>query len=297
LPVYLTLKSKNIGFYQYVSAQLNNSIALITGQTSGITLFNNTYTLPAEPDLSFIAVSQAVITGYTNSDLIVSIKSYDPNQPYKIGSKIVDGKLIDITEVSAYHVAYTIDLINYITYFNINTYRSDFLTSSITTNNRFIFDPIVIDDKYSLTIILSGNTTANTEFYVFKNNIPLMPITLESGKKNKSTKIELVTGDFLELIMSGGTSSSSLSYSLVPEENNNEANYNTIYFFGNKTLTANNSLSDGFIYKSDVQHYDEKPIVFNNIKVVRNGLSVFDSIFKLESVGNINDFEEFFVID
>ncbi len=295
LPLHLSLTTKNIGHYQYVSQELNERIPLITGQTSGFTLFDSGFQLPPEPTLNSTQQTSTLITGITNSELITSIKGYSSTAPYVIGTKIINGTTINIQEVTENYVKYVIDLIEYKTYFNANTYSSIFTSNSPQLDNRFQFNTIQTEDNYTLNIHLVNNSST-TVFYVFKNNQPLIPCSILGGKSTYGTKLSLVTNDFLEILISGTTTSTSLEYSLVPEEVDSEERYTTVYSFGAPTLNANNSLSTGFIYKSDVQPYDEKPIVYNKINVERNGMSVYDSIFKLGSIGNVNDFEEFFIV-
>ena len=84
LPLHLSLTTKNIGYYQYVSQELNDSLPLITGQTSGFTLYDNTYKLADEPDLSFNSYPSLIISGHTNSELITSIKGYNSTSHKKL---------------------------------------------------------------------------------------------------------------------------------------------------------------------------------------------------------------------
>lgn len=296
LPLYLTLKAKNVGYYQYISKEQNLS-PLITGSTTGFTLFDKNFILPPE---TTIHSNNNLISGYCGSDLIVSIKSYDSLNPYKIGTKVIDGTSIEINEVNVNYVGYKIDLINYITFFNKNLYSSEFTSSTI---NRFIFDSIEKNSDYILTILYEPlDKPINASFYVFKNNSPLMLVDLKTNAY-KELKIPLVSNDFIEVVVSSITYTSntndnlfkSLVFKLKPEEILNEKNFTTLYYFGQKSIL--NFTNEGFIYKSDTQHYDEKPIIDNRIKIERSAVSVFDSIFRLGSIGNVNDFEEFYNVE
>lgn len=300
LLLFLTTNSKNIGMYQYVSKKQNDLLPLINGQLTGEAkdiILEKSNILRNEPDLSFPEIKTSLITGYSNSDNIILIKSYNSDKPYVVGKKDLNGTIIEILEVNDNYVKYKIDSIDYTTFFNKNNYLSTFSTTNISDDNDFVFNQIQLKDKYLLTVEMPNNDTNNT-FTIFKNNSKYKQINLDKDTVKNTIKFDADINDIIYIFMSSNTKSAStlLKYRLEPEQIDNDANYKTIYYFGNKTLNSNNSLNDGFIYKSDVQPYDDKPITNNYIEVLRNPIQVYDSLVKLGSVGNINDFEEFFPI-
>jgi hypothetical protein len=295
--LFLTTNSKNVGYYQYVSKEENESQYLIKGISEEIKQNDSSYKLPNEEDLSF--TSETIITGTVNSDNIISLKGYDTKKPYEVGSKEINGSIVNITEVNDTFIKYNMDNINYITNFNKNLYDSNYSTPDPYINSLFIFETIPVTDKYILSAELTNNNSDNI-VVVLKNDEDFKNLPILSNQTKNTIKIDLEKDDIITIVLSSNTientQNSILSYKLIPEEIDNENNYQTIYYFGSGTLNKDNSLNDGFIYKSDVQHYDEKPIVNNYIDVERNAIPAYESLINLAYVGNINDFEEFFTI-
>lgn len=304
LNVLFSNKATNLGYLQYVSNNDNAVMSLIKGELNhDITLENPSYVLPQDnTDYYGDLITSSIITGITNSNLITSIKSYDKTNPYPIGSRVIDNQNITIIKANDDYVHYKVDLIDYITYFNQNAYKDNVVISNPNTflETQCDFKTITVSDKYNVTV--NYNTTnlvyssTTTNIILFVNGLYIKSISLPFNL-NGTFRFEhdFNVNDNVSLFYSSSTNNlitfdGSIIYTIEPTDPNNEANYVTYYFFGNKTLNRTNSVGDGFLYKSDKQHYHEKPIINNNIKVERNNLSVFKPIFDLGTINFIGDF-------
>ncbi len=307
LNILLCNKSINLGYLQYVSNDDNNDgvMGLIKGELNhDITLENPSYILPQDNNVDYYGdlIASSIITGITNSNLITSIKSYDKNNPYPIGSRVIDGQTIEIIKENNNYIHYTVDLIDYITYFNHNDYSDSITIIKPTTfsETQCNFKTITTSDKYNISI--NYNTTNNnvyssttTNIIVFINGLYIKPIPLPLNLNGTFRfDIDLDINDNVSLFYSSSTNnnitfSGDITYTIEPTDIDNEQNYITYYFFGSKTLNRTNT-TNGFLYKSDKQHYHEKPIINNNIKVDRNNISVFKPIFDLGTINFIGDF-------
>lgn len=290
--------SKNIGYLQYVSEEQNISTLIKSeGGLTDIILENPNFVIPIENnDIYFDLVANSIISGITDSNQITTIRAYDKNNQYPLGSRVIDGKTINILDYNQNMVHYKIDLIDYITYFNKNIYNETVLVSGLTTISETKADFIIpIEDKYKITVnynTLKNYSSTTNNLIVFNNGVISTTYTLPINL-NKPYIIETSFNqdDKITMYYSSSTNSvisSSVTYTIETLYIDNEEKYVTYYFFGNKNLNKTNT-QNGFLYKSDKQHYHEKPIINNNIKVERNNISVFKPLFDLGTVNFIND--------
>lgn len=163
---------------------------LITGQTVNFIINltqeyeNMGYMTDFSNDLTLNAVKNVTITGITESKLS-SVRSYDYNNPYKVG---ING----VTEVTSTYVKYNINGVNYST--NLADLSTTF--STIDVNQDYKVDYFIFEER-NLSYV--DKIFIDNSVFIERQNISVMESFSKLRQISSVTEIETFNNGFYKI--------------------------------------------------------------------------------------------------